>query len=433
MFRIRQRFERPRVENVAAAVGDALERLELARTIRPGHSVALTAGSRGITNIPLILRTVVEFLKHMGARPFLVPTMGSHGGGTAEGQRKVLESYGITESFVGAPIRASMEVISLGTTEEGFPVLLDRHASEADHIGVIGRIKPHTGYHGPIESGLLKMMMIGLGKHAGALAYHRILLEYPYDQVVRSVGRVVRAKAPIAFGLGIVENAYDETAGIEGVKPADFEPREEELLVLAKRWLAKLPLSKADLLIVDEIGKDVSGSGMDTNIVGRKRAFRYDNTVTNQPQMMRIFVRGLSEHTLGNATGVGLADFTTARLVRSMNYQATAINCLTAGYPEGANIPVYFESDREVIDAALAIIGTRRPEDARIQRIRNTLLLEEVDISEPCLNDPNRATEFTVLGAAQSLVFDAQGNLPDWAPPPPSEPTARRLGATVAS
>ena len=194
MLRIRQHFERPRVEDVAGTVRAELEKLDLGRTIRPGQSVALTAGSRGIANIPLILKSVVRFLKDLGASPFLVPTMGSHGGGTAEGQRQVLESYGITEAFVGAPIMASMEVVPVGNTSQGFPVVLDRHASEADHIGVVARIKPHTGYHGPVESGLLKMMMIGLGKHAGALGYHRILLEQPYDLVVRSVGRTLCAR-----------------------------------------------------------------------------------------------------------------------------------------------------------------------------------------------------------------------------------------------
>src|SRR5437588_571523 len=206
MLRIRQQFERPRVSDVALAVRAALEPLDLGRTIRPGQSVALTAGSRGIANIPVVLRSVASFLKDLGARPFLVPAMGSHGGGMPEGQRKILESYGITEEAVGAPIRASMEVVQAGTTPEGWPVLLDRHASEADHIGVVARVKPHTGFHGPVESGLLKMMMIGLGKHVGALAYHRLLLEHPFDSVVRSVGRVLCAKAPIAFGLAIVEN-----------------------------------------------------------------------------------------------------------------------------------------------------------------------------------------------------------------------------------
>src|SRR6266851_3718057 len=212
ILRLRQQFERPRLEDIPAAVRSSLEKLDLGKTIHPGHSVALTAGSRGIANIPLILRSVAQFLKDLGARPFLVPAMGSHGGGSAEGQRQVLESYGITEDYVGVPIRASMEVVSLGTTTDGFPVVLDRHAAEADHIGVVARVKPHTSYHGPIESGLLKMMMIGLGKHAGALTYHRVLLENPFDQVVRSVGRLIRSRAPIAFGLGVVENAYDETA-----------------------------------------------------------------------------------------------------------------------------------------------------------------------------------------------------------------------------
>jgi hypothetical protein len=412
MVRVRQQFDRTRVEDIPAAVRGSLENLDLSRTIRPGQSVALTAGSRGIANIPTILRAVVDHIKQLGAKPFIVPAMGSHGGGTAEGQRAVLESYGITESFVGAPIRASMEVVSLGDTPEGWPVVLDRHAAEANHIGVIGRVKPHTGYHGPIESGLMKMMMIGLGKHAGAINYHRILLEQPYDPVVRSVGRTIRSRAPIAFGLAIVENAYDETAKLEAVLPDNFEAREEELLVLAKQWLARLPLSRADFLIVDEIGKDISGSGMDTNVVGRKRALRYQPSLADQPIMKLIFVRSLSERTHGNATGIGLADFTTMHLVRSMNYKTTVINCLTAGYPEGANLPVHFETDREVVDSALAIIGTRPPEEARVMRIRNTLLIEELECSEACLDDPHRATQFAPVGAAKPLAFDAQGNLP---------------------
>ena len=411
LVRVRQRFERPRVEDVAGAVRASLETLNLSRTIRSGQTVALTAGSRGIANIPQVLRATAEYLLKLGARPFLVPAMGSHGGGTSEGQRHILESYGITEDYVGVPIRESMEVVSLGTTSEGFPVVLDRHAAEADHIGVVARVKPHTSYHGPIESGLLKMMMIGLGKHAGALTYHRILLEDHFDQVVRSVGRLIRARAPIAFGLGVVENAYDETAHVEAVDPERFEPREEEMLALAKRWLARLPFAEADLLIVDEIGKDISGSGMDTNVVGRKRAFK-SASPENQPQMRRIFVRGLTERTHGNATGIGLADFTTSRLVKSMNYRATVINCLTAGYPDGANLPVYFDTDREVLDAALAIIGTRPPEEARVMRIRNTLSLEEVEVSEPCLAQGEAGTEFKPVGAARPLAFNADGNLP---------------------
>jgi hypothetical protein len=411
ILRIRQTFERPRVEDVAGRVRQALEQLELSRDIRPGQTVALTAGSRGIANIPGILRAAAEHLKKMGARPFLVPAMGSHGGGTAMGQRHILESYGITEEFVGVPIKASMEVVPLGETAEGFPVVLDRYAAEADHIGVVARVKPHTNYHGPIESGLLKMMMIGLGKHAGALNYHRILLERPFDPVVRSVGQLIRARAPISFGVGVVENAYDETAQIEAARPDSFEKTDEDLLVLARRWLMRLPYPEADLLIIDEIGKNISGSGMDTNVVGRKRSLRNQPT-DGQPQMRHIFVRGLTEKTHGNAAGIGLADFTTRRLVQGMDYRATVINCLTAGYPEGAILPVHFDTDREVIDAALVIIGARRPEEARVMRVRDTLHLEEMEISETCLADKRRETEFTPIGPAGDLKFDATGNLP---------------------
>ena len=411
MVRVKQRFTRPRVEDIPTAVRATLGGLHLDKTIKPGQSVALTAGSRGIANIPVILRSVAEFLKDLGAAPFLVPAMGSHGGGTAQGQREVLESYGINESFVGVPIRASMEVVSLGSTPEGFPVVLDKISSQADHIGVVARVKPHTGYQGPIESGLMKMMMIGLGKHVGAANYHRILLEQPFDVVIRSVGKVVRSKAPIAFGLATVENAYDDTAHLEAVLPANFEAADEKLLVKAREWMPRLPFHQADLLIIDEIGKEISGSGMDTNVVGRKRAFRVKPT-ENQPQMRFIFIRGLSLHTHGNAAGIGLADFTTTRLVRSMNYSATVINCLTSGHPEGANLPVHLDSDKEVIDAALAIIGTRPPEQAQIMHIRNTLAMEEVEVSEACLSQSKRMTDFRALGEARELAFDKDGNLP---------------------
>ena len=412
LVRIRQTFERPRVAEISAAVVSALEKLDLPQRIKPGQSVALTAGSRGIANIPLILKSTAAFLKKIGAKPFLVPTMGSHGGGTAEGQRHILESYGITEEFVGVPIRASMETVQVGVTPEGFPVLLDRIASEADHIGVVARVKPHTGYHGPLESGLMKMMMIGLGKHTGALAYHRILLDHPFDNVVRSVGRTLMRAAPIAFGLGLVENAYDETALVEGVAPEVFEPTEERLLTEARRLLMRLPLRVADLLIVDEIGKNISGSGMDTNVAGRKRAFRTQPSPDGMPSMRLIYVRGLSDKTHGNASGIGLADFTSTRLIRTMDYRATVINCLTAGYPEGAFLPVHFDTDREVIDAALAIIGTRAPEQARILRIRNTMQLEELEVSEACLEEKDRQTEFDPIGPPRPLTFDVSGNLP---------------------
>jgi hypothetical protein len=412
MVRIRQHLERPILTDIPGTVQRELERLDLAQRIRPGQTVALTAGSRGIANIPAILKAVADHLKALGAKPFLVPTMGSHGGGKAEKQQSIIESYGITEAFVGVPIRASMDTIEVGTTPEGWPVLLDRHASQADHIAVVARIKPHTAFHGPIESGLLKMILIGLGKHAGALIYHRILIEQPYDTVVRSVARTMLAKAPIAFGLGIVENGYDETAMIEAVPPERFEEQEEALLVHARRLLPTLPVRTGDLLVVDQIGKEISGSGMDTNVVGRKRAFRGQPAPPEMPNYRLIFVRGLSAKTQGNASGIGLADFTTTRLVEAMNYRDTVTNCLTAGYPEGAFIPVHMPSDRQVIESALKIIGTRRPEEARVVRILDTLHVDEVEVSEAVLHDPSPRTRFEATGAGQPWSFDDQGNLP---------------------
>ena len=411
ILRIRQQFDRPRVVDIAATVASQLERLDLGRRIRPGQSVALTAGSRGIANIPLVLKATADFMKRLGARPFLIPAMGSHGGGTAEGQRKIIESYGITEEFVGVPIRASMDTVQVGTAGDGFPVYLDKHASEADHIAIVGRIKPHTGFHGPIESGLLKMMMIGLGKHTGALMYHRILLEQPWDATVRSVAKTMMATGKIAFGVGVVENSYDETAIIEAVAPEDFERREEALLVQGREMLPRLPILEADLLIVDRIGKDISGSGIDTNVAGRKRAFRGQPCPPGIPVMRFIYIRGLTPNTHGNATGIGLADFTRTDLVKAMNYRATVINCLTAGYPDGAFIPVHFDTDREVLDAALAILGSRSPEQARILRIRDTLHLEEIEVSEPVLQEPNPQTTFTPISRTAPLEFDARGDL----------------------
>jgi hypothetical protein len=412
MVRVRQHLERPILGDIPGTVQSELTKLDLGRRIKPGHSVALTAGSRGIANIPVVLKAVADHLKKLGAKPFLVPTMGSHGGGVAEKQRSIIESYGITEEFVGVPIKASMETVQVGTTSQGWPVLLDRHASEADHIGVVARVKPHTGFHGPIESGLLKMILIGLGKHAGALIYHRILLEEPYDTVVRSVARTMLSKVPIAFGLGIVENGYDETAMIEAVHPEQFEPGEEAMLVHARRLLPKLPIMTGDLLIVDQIGKEISGSGMDTNVVGRKRAFRSQPPPEGMPNYRLIFVRDLSPKTQGNASGIGLADFTTTRLVKGMNYRDTVTNVLTAGYPEGAFLPVYFDTDREVIEAALKIIGTRQPHEGRVVRILDTLHVDEVEVSEPVLAEPSPATRFEPITRARPMTFDASGNLP---------------------
>ncbi len=270
MFRLRQHLARPRVEDIPSAVQQALVPLQLGAKVRRGQRVAITAGSRGIANIALILRAVVEHLQALGALPFIVPAMGSHGGATAAGQRALLQRYGITEQACGCPIESSLDTVVVCQAAEGFPVHFDRCAYEADHVLICNRVKPHTRFYGDVESGLLKMMLIGLGKHAGALVYHQAIQDYSFDQILRSVAHEVTARCKVLAGLAIVENAYDQTARLAGVAPDCFESQERELLQLARQWMPKLPFDAAELLLIDEIGKEISGTGLDTNVVGRK-------------------------------------------------------------------------------------------------------------------------------------------------------------------
>jgi hypothetical protein len=407
MLRVRQRFDAPRVTDVAEAVRAECERVGLGARVRPGASVALTAGSRGIANIALGIRTLAEVLREAGARPFIVPAMGSHGGASAEGQRRIVEGYGITETYTGAPIRAAMETVEIGTTADGVPVHFDRTAHEADHVVVVNRVKPHTNFSGAIESGLLKMLTIGLGKHTGAALYHRAFVRHGFEHVTRTAARVLLSRTRIALGLALVENGYDQTALVEAISPDAFEAREEALLVLAKRWLPRLPVHRPDLLIVDEMGKNLGGSGMDTNVIGRKPHPSADG----DPEVLRIFVRALTRETNGNAYGIGLADFATTRLVRAIDARITAVNCITAAHPAAAATPIHFDTDREAIDAALSTIGLVPPEQARVVRIRNTLHLTHLEVSEACQRDLTTRPNIDLLGPPTPLTFDAEGNL----------------------
>lgn len=410
MLRVRQRFEAPRVENIPHEVEQQLAALDLGRKIKPGQTVAITAGSRGIANIAIIIKAAATHFKRLGAVPFIVPAMGSHGGGTAEGQREIIEGYGITEEFVGAEIRASMETVVVDTTPQGIPVHFDKHAYGADHVLVCGRIKPHTGFVGEIESGLHKMMLIGLGKHNGAKIYHRAIQDYSWIEIVTAVAEKVLERCRVIAGLGIVENAYDETALIAAVAPQDFLRREKELLVLAKQWLPRLPFKKTDLLIIDEIGKNISGTGMDTNVIGRKyndhRATEKDNAIVKQ-----IYVRGLTEQTHGNATGIGIAEFTNQRTIDGIDRRITAINCLTGGHAPAAAIPIAFESDREVLDNALPTIGLTEPENARVVQISDTLHLGEVLVSEAYLAEIADREDLEIVEPPRDMKFDRDGNL----------------------
>jgi hypothetical protein len=412
IFRLRQSFERPRIVDVAAEVHAELAKLSLGAKVQPGQSVAITAGSRGVANMHLIIKAIVDHCKQLGAQPFIVPAMGSHAGGTAEGQRRLIEAYGITEDFCGCPIRASMETVVVCRAREGFPVHFDRFAHQADHVVVCGRVKPHTSFAGDVESGLMKMMLIGLGKHHGAKIYHRAILDYSFDQIIRSVAREVLSRCRIVAGLAVVENSYDETAQIAAVRPEEFETREKELLVVAKKWLPRLPFDKADILLIDELGKDFSGTGMDTNVVGRKFAY-HEPGPDEKPEVRYIAVRGLTAKTHGNATGLGLAEFCRSRVLRERDETVTRINSCTGGNVCCAMTPLDYETDREILDAALPLIGLTEPRDAKLLWIRNTLQVAELGCSAAYLDEVRQRKDLEILSPPQPLPFDAAGNLPD--------------------
>ncbi len=412
MLRVRQRFDATRIDDVAGEVDAQLRRLSLGRKIQPGQTVAVTAGSRGIAHIAVITKAVVDHLKGVGAVPFIVPAMGSHGGGTAEGQTKILADYGITPATMGCELRASMETVIVDRTPQGIPVHFDRHASQADHVVVVGRVKPHTGFVGDVESGLHKMMLIGLGKHEGAKIYHRAIANYSFMEIITAVAESVIRKCRVVAGLAIVENAYDETARIEAVAPEEFLPRERELLKLACDWLPRLPFDRCDLLIIDRIGKNISGTGLDTNVVGRK----FDDhagTDRDRVHCRRIFVRGLTEETHGNATGIGLTEFTNRRTIDAVDRKITAINCITGLHPTAAMLPIAFETDREVVAAALQTVGLIEPPDARVIQIADTLHLAECLVSRAYLAELQGRGDLTIVDGPTPMTFDAAGNLTD--------------------
>jgi hypothetical protein len=405
MIRVRQTFARPRVADIPRTVAETLEAARL--PVKRGDTVAVGAGSRGIANIDTIVGATVHYLKDLGARPFVFPAMGSHGGGTAEGQLSVLAHYGITEASMGCPLRATMDVTQVGEAL-GLPVWLDRYASEADWIGLVNRIKPHTDFKGTIESGLFKMMTIGLGKWHGAVQYHRANVNHGYETVITNVGREMLEKSRIGFGLGIIENGYDETALIEAFTAADLEAGERRLLKSAREWMARLPFSPIDVLIVEQVGKNISGSGMDTNVIGRPtnpfEPFPAD------PKILWIVALDITEESYGNATGLGNADFTTRRLVDKIDMKATLINSITACAPWGARVPATYETDREAIETALSCIGLTPPERARVIRIKNTLMLGELEVSEAFAAEVDKRHDLTTLGIG-ALEFDASGRL----------------------
>jgi hypothetical protein len=409
MYRIRQILDVPKVDDIEETVSRELESIEIGSLIKAGLHIAITAGSRGIPGIERILRHLVRLLRENGAKPFLIPAMGSHGSGTAEGQLEILETLNITEETVGAPIISSMEVIEIARSSYGFPVLVDKHASGADGIVVVNRIKPHTEFEGPIESGLLKMMAIGMGKHKGCLEVHKQAVHYGYREVIPEIGRVIIEKLPVLFGVGIVENIYDETAFIKAVLPSRLFAEEERLLAEAKRLMARLPFDKVDVLIVDEMGKNISGTGMDSNVIGR--IMFIGEKEPENPKITRIVVLDLTEESHGNAIGIGLADYTTQRLVNKIDHVATTTNAVAGMTPEKGRIPIALKTDKEAVEAAFTTIGAVDPEEVRVVHIKNTLEIAELDISEALLDEVKGREDLKLVEELGPLSFDKEGNL----------------------
>ncbi len=412
MARARQIFDQPEIKDISTEIREELEKKNLKDHVNPGQRIAVTAGSRGIANIPLILKTVVDELRALGAEPFIVPAMGSHGGATPEGQIEVLHSLGVTEGSVGAPIEASMEVERVGTLPDGVDIYLSRVACGADGIFVVGRIKPHTDFKGEIESGLLKMMAIGLGNQKGAEMIHWHRYD-GYHRILPEAGKLIAEKTNIVMGLALLENAHHETAETHALCPEEFYEKERRLLETAKNLLPRLPFNDVDVLVVEEIGKNISGVGMDTNVTGR--FWMPGENDPRAPKIKKIAVLDLTEETHGNAIGIGLADVTTRRAFEKIDYHQTYVNCLTQGSGETGKIPPFLANDRDAIATAIRISGPIRPEAARVIRIKNTQELETLYISEALVDElrasPELQRRLVLVEEPREMQFDVMGYL----------------------
>ena len=405
---VRQRYVLPPEVDVAAEIEREWRGITDEIDLTEGAVVAVAVGSRGISNLAAIVRGAVTKLKDAGAEPFITPAMGSHGGATVEGQIEVLKHRGITEDSVGAPIKATMEVINLGQVD-GIPLFIDRLAYEADGIVLINRIKPHTEFSGPTESGLIKMLGIGLGNHMGAEHCHRAAITHGFYKVISSVGSALLNRLNILFGVALVENQEHRTAMLRIAPAKEIVSIESELLKRAREYMPKIPVKEIDLLIIDEMGKDISGAGIDPKVVGRAICSWADTEPW--PQISRIFVRDLTEATEGHAAGLGMVDFTTDRLVEKIDMQATAINALASCCPEEGKIPMNFPSDRQAIAAALMTIRSHTPEDLRIVHIKNTLELSSLSVSEGCLPVLAKNRKVDVGAESFAMKFDQAGNI----------------------
>jgi hypothetical protein len=408
LYRVRQRFPAPKLADVAGTL-----RRELAASgvrCSPAAPIAIAVGSRGIANLALIVRETVAWVKEQGAQPFIVPAMGSHGGATADGQREVLASFGITEAGVGAPIRSAMEVVELPAGDLPVKVYCDKQAAAAAGTIVINRIKPHTSFQGRYESGLMKMLAVGLGKLHAARAVHALGVA-ALREVMPRVARQVLQHGNVMLGIAIVENAADETMLVRAVPAAEIPAVEPELLTLARQHQPRLPVSKLDILIVDEIGKDISGTGLDTNVIGRLKIRGQPEPV--EPDIAMIVVRDLTAATHGNAYGIGLADVMTRRLFAKIDFRATYENSLTTGFLERTRLPLIAETDQQAVECAVRGAALGDVASARIIRVRNTLHLDEIHVTAAVLAEIRPKPEIEVREEV-GWSFDEQGTLQDF-------------------
>ena len=414
MLEMEQSYPPSRKLDFPTLIKDQFAQQGLREKVRPGMRIALGVGSRGITNLKEIVKAALGVLIEAGARPFIVPTMGSHGGATAEGQIQVLAEYGVTPESMGVPIEASMAVKKIGTAFDSLDVVFSVPALEADGVVVLGRVKPHTDFRGTLGSGIQKMMVIGFGKQVGANNAHMAAAHRGYEVVLREFARVILGAAPIFCAIALVEDQHHQTAEIEVMRPENIVRDEGRLFKKAESLLARLPFDEIDLLIVDRIGKDISGSGMDTNVIGRdidgyKATLHSTSSVT--PRVSRFFVRDLTPASNGNGVGIGMADFTTARFVKALNLQYMYMNALTSLGLLPAKIPIYFDNDRDAIEAALASLAAPNPEKVRVVRIADTLNLERFQVSEGCVGATNGHAGVSTAGVAREMEFDSAANL----------------------
>jgi len=406
MLTVKQHMPRPRVENVDQAVREAIEEANVLDRIKPGMRVAITGGSRGINNMVQVYKTMVQLVRSLGAEPFIFPAMGSHGGATAQGQVEVLKHLGVTEDVCGCPIISSMETDLLGYTKKnGLPAYIDHNANLADAIILVNRVKLHTSFRGNIESGLCKMAVIGMGKQKGAELCHSRGWDLMLDSIL-DLSETIISKSKTIFGIALVENGYDETAIVSCLPAEKILEGEQELLIKAKEYMPSIPFKDYDILIVDVMGKEYSGGGMDTNVISR-----YPSTaVPPDPRQKIIAVLDLSDGSMGNAIGVGMADITTSRLFGKWNMEASYINNLTNGTLQNYKMPMVMNSDKNAIRAALQMCRLPDPSKAKVVRIHSTLELSEFQVSEALL-DEAKGLGLELCGEAKDIIFDENGNL----------------------